>query len=513
MDGQAWSARALAGRNMRAVERIAPHRLADGLVDRAANGLHHSHPVYSARGGLYHHQQIALAFALMTGILAILLAPLTSWVVVQIGLALGFCALIGLRISAAVLPPRWANGPALADEDLPVITILAPVYKEARVLRQLTEALSAIDYPVERLDIKIIMEADDRETILTARQCIFDSRFEMVIVPEGAPRTKPRALNYALKFARGEIISVYDAEDVPHPEQLRAAAAVFAKADARLGCVQAPLNWYNHDRNWLTRQFALEYAIQFHAILPLLARLGLPLPLGGTSNHFHHTALRAAGGWDSYNVTEDADLGFRLARLGYRSDVIHLPTLEEAPEGTRPWIRQRTRWLKGYIQTLAVQLRYPGSLPVLAMISLMITLGAAVMSALLHAPALVLFLALAISGTADETPAAGLMLAGYAASALCGWVAMRRADIPTRWIDLLRMPIYWPLQAIAVLRALRELRTRPYFWAKTEHGFTKAPKPACRLPSLSYCKPSPSEPSSFAPGGQARNRTRQKVRA
>ncbi len=114
------------------------------------------------------------------------------------------------------------------------------------MLDQLIGALGNIDYPDQLLDIKIIMEADDRETIQSARQLVFDSRFEIVIVPMGHPRTKPRALNYALEFARGDIVTVYDAEDVPHPGQLRAAAEAFAAADDRLACLQAPLNWYNH---------------------------------------------------------------------------------------------------------------------------------------------------------------------------------------------------------------------------------------------------------------------------
>ncbi|WP_421792689.1 glycosyltransferase [Hyphobacterium sp.] len=513
MDGQGWPRSAQAGRDMRAVERLAPHRIAEVWTDQAANGLFRKHPEFSARTGITPGQKLAAMTLTLLAFSTIALFPASGWTGLQLAFALGFSALIALRLTAAACPPRWNEGPKLDDDELPIITILAPVYQEASVLDQLTQALAAIDYPVSRLDIKIIMEADDRETIKAARHCVFDSRFELVIVPPGLPRTKPRALNYGLHFARGDIVTVYDAEDVPHPGQLRAAAAAFAAGDTALGCVQAPLNWYNHDRNWLTRQFALEYAIQFHAILPLLARLGLPLPLGGTSNHFRREALEAAGGWDAYNVTEDADLGFRLARLGYRSDVISLPTMEEAPENLGPWIRQRSRWLKGYLQSLAVQLRQPRHLPLRAMISLSLTLGAAVISAFLHGPAIMLFLGLLIMGNTASLPAAGLLACGYAASALCAAVAIRRAGLETRAADLARMPLYWPLQAVAMLRALRELRDRPYFWAKTEHGFTKAPQPACPLPSPSSCKPSLSQLLPSAPGGQARIRTRQKVRA
>jgi len=499
MDGQGYLASELAGRNMRAVERLAPHRLAPGWADQAANGLLYHSPVLSAKTGISEGQKRAVFAVCLASVICLTTAPALSWAMLQAVAALFFLSLILFRLSAAALPARFAPTKPLLQKELPVFTILAPVYREAAVLAQLTRALSAIDYPPQLLDIKIIMEADDHETIQAARQLVFDSRFEIVIVPSGTPRTKPRALNYALTFARGDIVTVYDAEDVPHPGQIRAAAEAFAAGDEKLGCVQAPLNWYNHDRNWLTRQFALEYAVQFHAILPFLARFDLPLPLGGTSNHFRRAALNQAGGWDAYNVTEDADLGFRLARLGYRSDVIAPQTMEEAPENVRPWIRQRSRWLKGYIQTLAVHLRQPSRLSIGAAFSLSITIGAAALSALLHGPALLLFAGLAMLGLTDiNTPAIGLLLLGYAASMLCGLVAIRRAGLRTRWIDVARMPLYWPLQTIAAVIALVELHIRPYFWAKTEHGFTKAPEPECPSPSQSFSS-SPQPPPSHFP--------------
>jgi len=512
MDGTAYQAGKPAGRNMRAVERLAPHRLAPGWADRAANGLLYRSPSLSARTGIPENQKRAVAAFCLAIAAWVVFTPGLSWAVLQAISALFFLGLILFRLAAASIPSHCAPTKSLADEGLPVFTILAPVYKEAAVLAQLTRALSAIDYPPQLLDIKIIMEADDRETIRAARQLVFDSRFEIVIVPKGKPRTKPRALNYALTFARGDIITVYDAEDVPHPGQLRAAAEAFAAGDDTLGCVQAPLNWYNHDHNWLTRQFALEYAVQFHAILPLLARFGLPLPLGGTSNHFRRDVLAQAGGWDAYNVTEDADLGFRLARLGYRSDIIAPQTMEEAPESVRPWVRQRSRWLKGYLQTLAVHLRHPSKLSFGAAFSLAMTIGAASLSALLHGPALVLFVGLAIAGVTGVNAAAiGFLLLGYAASMLCGLVAIRRAGLRTRWIDAARMPLYWPLQTIAAVMALVELRIRPYFWAKTEHGFTKAPEPECPSPSQSFSSSPQPQPLHSPHGRPVTSRTRQKA--
>jgi cellulose synthase/poly-beta-1,6-N-acetylglucosamine synthase-like glycosyltransferase len=102
--------------------------------------------------------------------------------------------------------------------------------------------------------------------------------------------------------------------------------------------------------SWLARYFTAEYAGQFDVVLPKLAALGLPLPLGGSSNHFRTVTLREVGGWDPHNVTEDADLGMRLARFGYRSGVVASSTYEEAPADIGRWLGQRTRWFKGWMR-------------------------------------------------------------------------------------------------------------------------------------------------------------------
>jgi glycosyltransferase XagB len=181
----------------------------------------------------------------------------------------------------------------------------------------------------------------------------------VIVVPCGLPQTKPRALNYALCFARGSLLTIYDAEDIPDPRQLRRAAAAFAVLPQDTACLQAELVFDNANENWLTRQFTIEYAMLFGMILPALAAHRLPLPLGGTSNHFRIDALRRAGAWDAYNVTEDADLGIRLARLGFDTDTITSCTYEEANVSLRNWMRQRTRWMKGFLATWLVHMREP----------------------------------------------------------------------------------------------------------------------------------------------------------
>lgn len=265
---------------------------------------------------------------------------------VSLGVYVG--AVSALRLCAALTPVRWSPRRPLGRQDLPSVTVIIALYREAKVVPGLAASLSRLDYPRDRLQILLALEEGDEETVAAARSLARRAQTTALVVPPCGPQTKPRALNYALQAATGDLVAVYDAEDAPHPGQLRAAAEAFA-ADDRLAVVQAPLNWYNHDQNWLTRQFALEYAAQFNALLPLLVRFGLPLPLGGTSNVFRRDRLEQSGGWDPFNVTEDADLGFRLAREGWAAGVISPGTGEEAPVTSGAWTGQRSRWLKGHL--------------------------------------------------------------------------------------------------------------------------------------------------------------------
>ena len=341
---------------------------------------------------------------------------------------------------------------------------------------ELLKRLMELDYPDDRLQLILALEDHDTATIDAARACPVRRQLTILATPPGEPQTKPRALNYALRHSCGEIIAVYDAEDRPSPDQVLTAARTFQQAGPDLACLQAPLNWYNRDKNWLTRQFALEYAAHFRVMLPLYARLGWPLPLGGTSNYFRAEALRRVGGWDAHNVTEDADLGFRLHRAGYRCDLIDPPTLEEAPFRVRPWFLQRTRWIKGYIQTFAVHSRRTtGASRPPHWVALALTLGAAISAALLHLPFTVFSVAVLLleAGTLRELwPYYLFAFAGYAMAAATAWLGMRRMGWTARLFDLATMPLYWPLLTPSAVRALWQLAFNPYFWDKTEHGLT-----------------------------------------
>ena len=445
-------------------------------LDDAAHALYRQYPELSARSGLTHSQaRTVLAFTVCMA-LGFALAPI-GWLIGLAGFAGGLVLILsGLRLAAALTAPVLAPRQTLPDAALPVVSVLVALYKESAILPHLVEALRALNYPADRLDIKLVIEADDRETLSCAHALGLERHFQIVEVPPGSPRTKPKALNYALHQARGRLLALYDAEDRPHPDQIRQAAESFAAAGPDVACLQAPLNWYNARHNRLTRQFALEYAAHFLTLLPFYQRMGWPLPLGGTSNIFLTRTLREVGGWDPYNVTEDADLGLRLARHGYTTGLVAPPTLEEAPTRVGHWTAQRSRWIKGYAQTLLVHLRQPARLlkrdPAL-LTGLIVTLGLPVLSALLHGPALVGGLIWFILPFAPWTTKAlilGLALAGYTGALSILVCGARRAGLDLRVSDLMLSPLYWSLQTPAAVRALWELVWRPYYWSKTSHG-------------------------------------------
>ena len=359
------------------------------------------------------------------------------------------------------------------DEGLPIYSVLVPVYDEAPVMAQLARALGRIDWPADRLDIQILLEEDDAETLRAARLAKFPAGTRFTIIPPGGPRTKPNALNYGLARARGDYVCIYDAEDRPAPSQLREAYAAFARGGARLACVQASLVASNMRAHWLSANWGLEYAVQFGFILPALAGLRLPILIGGTSNHFDIGVLRACGGWDAWNVTEDADLGIRFARFGYRVGVIEAGTLEDAPTDVGVWVSQRSRWVKGFIKTWAVLMRRPSrvlrELGLRKFVAAQLTLGGAVLAPLLHLPFAILVIGAAFS-SAFSIGAMGMalicfgLLIGVIGDVLAvkKWSFMVLFAIATR-------PLYWPLHSVAAYIALFELAVRPHFWAKTPH--------------------------------------------
>jgi len=451
-------------------------------LEDAAFGLFQKHARASAGRPLWPPWALVLGpGSYSAGLLAY--APTLS-----VGLLIASCVLsvIGLtlvRLIAAATPVRYSTRKTLPDTELPVMSVIVALHDEAAVIPHLMKALSGLNYPRTRLDVVFALEAHDYETrqAIHAARHVSPLRVRCVVLPQLGPTTKPRALNVALQATHGDLIAVYDAEDLPAPDQLRAAAEAFAE-DPDLGVVQAPLGWFNRGENWLTQQFGLEYAAQFHALLPLYHRWGWPLPLGGTSNVFRRHALNAVHGWDPFNVTEDADLGFRLARHGWRAGLIEPGTLEEAPITARAWIHQRSRWLKGHFVTWLVHMRDPVDFIRTAgwrgWLSLHLTVFANMASAIIHAPTVALSLITATGLLWMGRPNAALvslsvMAPAYMAAMACAAVGARRAGLPIRLPTLLTMPFYWLMQAPAAAKALKELPRQPYVWSKTQHGVSR----------------------------------------
>jgi cellulose synthase/poly-beta-1,6-N-acetylglucosamine synthase-like glycosyltransferase len=446
----------------------------------------------SARGGTNWPQK--LAAALLVGFLSVIGTLIPVATLIGVALALGplFFAAVFLRLAALMEKPtldlwrehRWQ----IDDSRLPVYTVAVPILGEEAVLDQLVEALAAIDYPAAKLDIRILVEEVDwgLRRAFAARE--LPPFMQVVIVPRGAPQTKPRALNIALAEARGELFTIFDAEDVPDPRQLRLAAARFLRSDADLVCLQAHLVIDNTEDSWLTGCFALEYAGLFEVLNPGLLQSGLPIMLGGTSNHFRTQALRRVGGWDPWNVTEDADIGFRLLRAGgYMAD---LPsrTLEEAPPTVRAWLKQRTRWHKGFLQTLISHLQQPLRLVREAGLPATLTFLVLVLGTLLGTffyPLFVTATGLAILDGSLLSPGSTLeLLLSASALALAGCgicvvvlvpaLGAWRLGAPELWRWLFFLPAYHLLASLAAWLALYEYIVDRFAWNKTAHGLARS---------------------------------------
>jgi cellulose synthase/poly-beta-1,6-N-acetylglucosamine synthase-like glycosyltransferase len=372
---------------------------------------------------------------------------------------------------------------ALNDRDLPIYTILIPAYREAEVLPDLLAALGKLDYPTTKLDIKVLMEADDLETIQAFDQMNPPSHFQGVIVPTAQPKTKPKACNYGLIHARGDYVVIFDAEDLPDPDQLKRVLVAFRKSPPEVACIQCKLNYYNRSQNLLTAWFTVEYSMWFDLFLPGLDASHAPIPLGGTSNHFKREVLIESGAWDPHNVTEDADLGTRIFKRGYRTAIVDSTTYEEANSEIYNWIRQRSRWIKGYIQTWLVHMRHPLKLYKeiggKAFWGFQFTVGGTFFAALLNPVYWVLtalwffakwgFIREIFPSLIFYAGAVCLYVGNFAFTYMNVAGAMRRGYYELVKYALLS-PLYWGLASVAAWKGFWQLITKPHFWEKTHHG-------------------------------------------
>lgn len=445
-------------------------------------------PEASARITLWGRQGFYMGTILTTLLALAITEPVIASLLLHIVLSLLFLASFLIRFLALLAKRRQQQDQALGIPSTgprPVYSVFVALYREAAVVPQLVETLNRLAWPAACLDIKLICEADDEATLSALAAIRLGRQYEIVAVPPGHPRTKPKALSYALGAARGAYLVIYDAEDRIDPLQLDEAWRTFEAGPSDIVCLQAPLVITNARESWLSALFAFEYAGLFRVLLPRLAAARLPMPLGGTSNHFRTRVLQEVGGWDPYNVTEDADLGMRLYRLGYRCGTIERPTYEEAPTTTSAWLGQRTRWFKGWLQTWLVLMRRPSQLMrdmgLWPCIVFQVLIGGLILSSLAH-PLLFVYVGVIawqlfgqsahVAGPFEITLIAVDIVNIFGSYAI--FVALGRAGMTPGERDAAGRcwaltPFYWLLMSLAAWRAVRELRSNPFFWNKTAH--------------------------------------------
>lgn len=473
--------------------RFLTERAGDALARQAAENLSQCWPELSAASRAETWWQQFRRSAIILGIAgAVSIPSLFGEVIWTAVLTTAFLAFAGFRFLGGFVPrlpePKRRYQP---DAELPIYTVMIALYREATSVAPLLQAIDDLDYPREKLDVILVTEADDDMTRQAIARLQPMPHVQVLTVPAIGPQTKPKALNYALPFARGSYVAVFDAEDRPEPGQLRAALDAFDHHGQRIACVQASLCIDNASESLLSRMFAAEYAGQFDVLLPGLSALHLPLPLGGSSNHFRTHVLRDVGGWDAYNVTEDADLGIRLARFGYRCTTFSSTTYEEAPVRFSAWLRQRSRWMKGWMQTSGVHLRRPWRLRrdvgTAKSLGVVLIAGGNVLTALAY-PLLLVEIALfmvqaGVMGSAADLRQDMLMplhlaaiSAGYLSTIVIGLMGLaRRGQMRHAWI-LLLAPLYWGVLSIAAWRALWQLLREPHRWEKTQHAVSRRSK-------------------------------------
>ncbi|HTL41782.1 MAG TPA: glycosyltransferase [Pseudolysinimonas sp.] len=463
------------------------------IAHDAANTLHTRNPELSARTTFSRGQKVGLVVLGVALLTLLVFFPVQAIIGVITVISLVFFAGTLFKFFVAMLGAKFdvvervsdADVAALTDTELPKYTVLVPVFREANIVAQLVANLGKLDYPVDKLEVLVLIEEEDhltRDAFLGANP---PPHMQIVTIPKGAPQTKPRACNVGLYFSTGEYLVIYDAEDTPEPDQLKKAVVAFRRGGEKTVCIQASLNYFNARENVLTRMFTLEYSYWFDYMLAGLDAADLPIPLGGTSNHFRTSALMELGGWDPYNVTEDADLGIRASALGYRVGVVNSTTMEEANTSIPNFIRQRSRWIKGYMQTTLVHARHPlqliGEIGWRRFLSFALLIGGTPATFLgvlpLYAVTLfTVFIPAEVLGQFFPVWLLWLCLVNFIiGNSVMVYLSMmgpyKRGTFELILWAVLN-PVYWILHSIASYKGLWQLITKPHYWEKTEHGLT-----------------------------------------
>jgi glycosyltransferase XagB len=474
-----------------------PEQLA---LDESVHGLELRDPDLSASRVVSRGQVAVTAAAVVALAAGVAVSPLSTGVALAASVTVLYAGMLlrNLRLFRRLLDPPMAArisdeaARGIPDAELPLYTVLVPAYGEPEVIGATLQALDRIEYPRDRLDIKLLLEADDLATQAAVRAAQPPKHIQLVMVPPAEPRTKPKALNFGLRIARGDYVTIYDAEDRPDPLQLRRAVATFGVADPRVACLQARLEYHNASQNLLTAWFSLEYLTWFGFTLPAIAGGRTPVPLGGTSMHIRGDVLRSVGAWDPHNVTEDCDLGVRLYRMGYRTQILDSVTYEEANSDVINWVKQRSRWVKGYAQSWLVHMRHPvrlwRELGPRGFVGFNLLVGGTTLTSVLN-PFLwtltALWFSLHPAGLQSVFPdpiyypaMLSLIVGNFLAYYAC-FVTLQVTGRAELLKAALLMPVYWGLMSLAAMRALLQILVSPFVWEKTVHGLD-VPLPEAR---------------------------------
>ena len=443
----------------------------------------------------------------------LLLYPITTIISINIFINLFLLLAIGFKFLLTVVGAKSETIQKISQtelskinaDELPYYTIQLPVFKESEVIYKLASNLQNLDYPKEKLDVKLLIESDDEVTFNAVKNLKFPCIFDPVIIPYAQPKTKPKACNYGLHFSKGKYLTIYDAEDIPDSDQLKMVHALFSKLPEEYIVIQCALNYFNKTENYLTRMFTLEYSYWFDYMLPGLDGLKVPIPLGGTSNHFKFDRLIELGGWDGFNVTEDADLGIRAYAKGYKVTVLNSTTYEEANNAFYNWIRQRSRWIKGYMQTYLVHMRNPSKLyrevGLNGFLGFQFFIGGTFFTFLAYPILLLLFLFYIFLTLDISSYVVGSLnteiidffklifpewviiisvfnfMAGNLLMIYINMIAVFRRKSYSLILYAITNPIYWLMHSISAYKGLFQLISKPFYWEKTNHGLTKDHKP------------------------------------
>lgn len=476
----------------------------DELTEESVSKLVEDQPQNSAKTTFTVPQLITAGIIAVILILGILLSWIKTFIVINILLQIVYLSITLMKFSILLKGTKENSQIYIDDEavkkidekELPIYTILIPLYKEKGIAEKLCNSIEKLNYPKQKLDVRLLLEEDDIGTQEVIKALNLPAYYKILIVPESFPKTKPKACNYGLIRARGEYVVIYDAEDIPDADQLKKVYLAFKKLPKKNICIQCKLNYFNSNQNILTKWFTQEYSMWFEILLPGVVNLNIPVPLGGTSNHFKTDYLKQVGAWDPYNVTEDADLGVRLFKEGYTTSVLDSHTWEEANSKFFNWIRQRSRWIKGYMQTWFVHMRNPvtlfkelgfrGFFGFQAMIfaSFLLPLANPFLWIMM-----ILWFLTKTSWIPELFPgptyyiSAFLLILGnfiFVYSNVIGmfWVINDMEKKKQRVFSYgmikyaLLTPIYWSFSSISGIKALWQLIHNPFHWEKTEHGLS-----------------------------------------